>query len=214
MTDINHQTFHPPSESVLDIPDYPVKIWEVFAVGLGGLALVSAAVFGLANQLFTKMQDSKQAESIAQRVVDYQIPGGSKGLMSLSIGAETFALVGSRNDPSDVLMLITQTAIDSKTTEDPRNFAQELDLQTTLIGAWQSGYESKQTMTFCNQPITVTVRQGQFQMIEPKQTLNAIEYRFEHSQKATLNGIHLLATGKNADKKIQQVFQSLKCRKD
>jgi hypothetical protein len=194
------------------IPAYPVKIWEFLAIGLGGLGLVGVALFGLANQLFSRMQDAQQAESIVGKVINYQIPGGSKGLMSLNIGAESFALVGNRQQPSDVMILVTQTTIDPETTEEPRNFAQELDLQATLMGLWRSGKLSKQPMKFCDQAIEVEVRQGNFQLIEQKQAVPAVEYSFPYTQKLALNHIHLFATGEDAAAKVEQVFQTLTCR--
>ncbi len=213
MTDITPPSFESASTPTPEIPNYPVKIWEFLGVGLGGIALISLAVMGLANQLFTKMQNPKQAESIAHQVVDYQIPGGAKGLMSLSIGAERFALVGNRNNPSDVLMLITQTAIETDTDDEARNFAQELDLQSTLIGTWQNATETHQSLPFCQQPTPVTIRQGQFQLLDPKQPPQlAIAYTFQRSHKQTLSQIYLLTTGPDAAAKIQQLFKSLKCR--
>jgi hypothetical protein len=215
MTDITPPSCEPAATPTAEIPNYPVKIWEIFAVGLGGIALISLAVVVLANQFFTKMQNSQQAESIAHQVVDYQMPGGAKGLMSLSIGAERFALVGNRNNPSDVLMLITQTSIEVDTEDDPRNFAQELDLPSTLIGTWQSATETQRSLIFCQQPTPVTIRQGQFQLIDPKQPPQpTIEYVFQRSHQQTLSQIHLLTTGPDAAAKIQRVFKSLKCRQD
>jgi hypothetical protein len=200
------------SEMVLEIPDYPVKIWEFAAVGLAGLGLVGVAVIGLANQLFTKMQDAKQAESIVRSVVDYQIPGGAKGLMSLSIGAEAFALVGSQRNPNEVLLLVTQTSI-GPDEEEPRNFAQEIDLQTTLIGTWRSENMTNKSLPFCGQQVPVEIRQGQFQLIEQKQPVPAIEYTWHYSHHQTLNHIHLMTTGPDATSKIEQVFKTLQCRK-
>jgi hypothetical protein len=208
------------------IPKYSTSIWEILGVGAGALALVVVAVIGVANQLMLKMQDAEQAESLSRRAFDYTLPGGARGLMSLSIGAETFALVGSRQPSvSDAMVLITQTPIENNT-DDPRNFAEELSLKQTLIGDWQSVQTTHQTVEFCGQKTDIEIQQGSFQLVMPavvappvinlvpSRTVPAITYNWEYTHKQVRHQIQLLATGQAAEGKIKPIFKSFKCRQN
>jgi hypothetical protein len=208
------------------IPKYSTSIWEILGVGAGALALLVVAVIGVANQLMLKMQDAQQAESLSRRSFDYTLPGGTRGLMSLSIGAETFALVGSRQPSvSEAMLLITQTPIGNNT-EDSRNFAEELALKQTLIGDWQSVQTTRQTVEFCGKKTDVEIQQGSFQLVVPAMVSSpavnlipsplvpAITYNWEYTHKQMRHQIQLLATGQGAEQKIKPIFKSFKCRQN
>jgi hypothetical protein len=208
------------------IPKYSTSIWEILGVGAGALALLIVAVIGVANQLMLKMQDAQQAEALSRRSFDYTLPGGTRGLMSLSIGAEAFALVGSRQSPvSSAMVLITEMPIENNT-DDPRNFAEELALKQTLIGDWQSVQTTHQTVEFCGQKTDIEIQQGSFQLVAPAMVASpamnlkpsplvpAITYNWEYTHKQMRHQIQLLATGQAAEQKIKPIFKSFKCRQN
>jgi hypothetical protein len=208
------------------IPKYTTSIWEILGVGAGALALLIVAVIGVANQLMLKMQDAQQAEALSRRSFDYTLPGGARGLMSLSIGAEAFALVGSRQPPvSSAMVLITEMPIENNI-DDPRNFAEELALKQTLVGDWQSVQTTHQTVEFCGQKTDIEIQQGSFQLVAPAMVASpamnlkpsplvpAITYNWEYTHKQMRHQIQLLATGQGAEQKIKPIFKSFKCRQN
>jgi hypothetical protein len=197
------------------LPHYKVKLWEVLGVGLLGVFLIALALLEVANQFFTKIQNPEQAESIARTVVDYQLPGGNQGLKSFETKAESFALVGNRRNPPDLLMLVTQAPIEPDRVEDQRNFAEELDITTALVGSWRRAKQTTQQKQFCGKSVNVTVRQGSYLMVEsPRRPVAMTEYLVIHNRKKSQTSIQLFAIGSQAATELDQVLQSLQCREE
>jgi hypothetical protein len=197
------------------LPNYKVKLWEVVGVGILGILLVALALLEVVNQFFTKIQNPAQAESIARTVVDYQLPGGNQGLKSFETKAESFALVGNRRNPPDLLMLVTQALIEPDRVENQRPFTEELDITTALVGSWRKAKQSTQQKQFCGQRVSVTVRQGSYLLVEsPRQSVAMTEYLVMHNRKKSQTSIQLFAIGPQAAAELDQVLQSLKCREE
>jgi hypothetical protein len=199
------------------IPTYSVKIWEVLGIGVLGLALISLALLEVANQFFIKIQNPEQAESIAQQVVTYQLPGGNQGLKSFKTNTEAFALVGNRRTPPDLLMLVTQSVIKPEVTSATNNLAEELDVTTALVGSWRSPSVPTNTVQkqFCGKIVPVTVRQGRYIMVEsPRYPVDMTEYFVSHNHKQFQNSIQLFAIGPAAAKELDGVLAALKCQND
>jgi hypothetical protein len=198
------------NKSNLSTSDYRVNLWEWLGVTLGGLGLIGVALLGLGRQFWRNMQDSARAELIAQQIVQYEIPGGSQGVISLRIGAEAFALVTSRQSPPQIMLLVTQSPL--KQGEEQESFVDELDLQGAVMGAWQTVRVTQQEQVVCGQRRPVLVRTGDYWVQGQSTAQPAMEYVVQQVVNQTERKVQLVTTGPDAAAQAQQVLQSLRCR--
>jgi hypothetical protein len=204
------------TESPIDdpsgIPNERVKKREILLVGLGAGLIVTFALYELANQFFSKIKNPAQAESIVEQAIKYEMPGGSQGLKSFKTNTESFALVGNRQNPPNLLLLVSQAPLEPTPTADAPNLAEELDIPSALVGTWRSSKMTIAHKPFCGAVVPVTVRQGNYRLLEsPRQLVTMREYMVIHPQKTIQTSIQLFAIGPEAAKQMDTVFQSFKC---
>jgi hypothetical protein len=181
-------------------------------VGLGGGLIIAFALYELANQFFGKIQNPEQAEAIVEQVVEFQMPGGSQGLKSFKTNTEAFALVGNRTNPPSLLLLVSQVPIKATPTEEAPNLADELDIPSALVGSWRSVKTTTENKRFCDQTVAVTMRQGNYRLLEsPQKLVKMREYMFIYPKKTVQTSLQLFAIGPEAAQQIDAVFQSFKC---
>jgi hypothetical protein len=204
-----------PDSPIVDASDMPndrIKLREILLVGLGAGLIVAFALYELANQFFGKIKNPEQAESIVDQVVKYEMPGGSQGLKSFKTNTEAFALVGNRQNPPNLLLLVSQAPIESTPAEGNPNLAEELDIPSALVGSWRSMQTTTEPRQFCGQTVPVTIRQGNYRLLEsPSQMVKMREYLIVYPQKTMQTSIQLFAIGPEAAKQMDTVFQSFKC---
>jgi hypothetical protein len=201
-----------PIEDTSDMLNDRVKKREILLVGLGAGLIVAFALYELANQFFSKIKNPEQAESIVDQVVKYEMPGGSQGLKSFKTNTEAFALVGNRQNPPNLLLLVSQAPIEPTATNDAPNLAEELDIPSALVGSWRSAKTTTESRQFCGQTVPVTIRQGNYRLLEsPGQMVKMREYLIVYPQKTMQTSIQLFAIGPEAAQQIDTVFQSFQC---
>jgi hypothetical protein len=205
-------TTNSPIDDPSDIPNDRIKKREVLLVGLGAGLIVTFALYELANQFFGKIKNPKQAESIVDQVVQYAMPGGSQGLKSFKTNTEAFALVGNRQNPPNLLLLVSQAPIEPTPAAGSPNLAEELDIPSALVGTWRSLATTTESRQFCGKTVPVTIRQGNYRLLEsPQQLVTMREYQIVYPQKTTQTSIQLFAIGPAAAQQMDTVFQSFKC---
>lgn len=199
-------------EDIQTMPHYPVKLYEIFGVGLGAMLIVAFALFELANQFFTKIKNPEQAESIIKQVVEYEMPGGSQGLKSLKTNTEAFALVGNRQNPPSLLLLVSKTPVEKHDGEASMNLVDELNIPTALVGTWQNVRTTVENKRFCDQIMPVTIRQGTYRLIEsPRKQVEMREYMIVQPLKNTQHRIQLFGIGSEGARQLEAVFRSFTC---
>lgn len=201
-----------PIDDPSGIPSDRVKLVEILLVGLGAGLIVAFALYELANQFFGKIKNPEQAESIVEQAIKYEMPGGSQGLKSFKTNTESFALIGNRQNPPNLLLLVSQAPLEPTPTADAPNLAEELDIPSALVGTWRSSKTTTENKSFCGAVVPVTVRQGNYRLLEfPRQLVKMREYLVVHPQKTIQTSIQLFAIGPEAAKQMDTVFQSFKC---
>jgi hypothetical protein len=194
------------------IPNERVKKREILLVGLGAGLIIAFTLYELANQFFAKIKNPEQATAIVDQVLQYNMPGGSQGLKSFKTNTEAFALVGNRQNPPSLLLLVSQAPIEPTPTAGTPNLAEELDIPSALVGTWRSSKTTTESRQFCGQTVAVTVRQGNYRLLEsPRQLVKMREYSVAYPQKTIQTNIQLFAIGPEAAQQIDSVFQSFKC---
>jgi hypothetical protein len=201
-----------PIEDASGIPNERIKKREILLVGLGGGLIIAFALYELANQFLSKIENPEQAEAIVEQVVEFQMPGGSQGLKSFKTNTEAFALVGNRTNPPSLLLLVSQVPIKATPTEEAPNLADELDIPSALVGSWRSVKTTTENKRFCDQTVVVTMRQGNYRLLEsPQKLVKMREYMFIYPKKTVQTSLQLFAIGPEAAQQIDAVFQSFKC---
>ncbi len=191
-------------------PKISVHWLEITAISLGGIALVGAAIAGLAHKLQTNMHQANRVEKIAQNLITYQFPESAHGRTGLSIGAESFAVITDRiNDPN--LRLFVQ-ASPVNGVERSSVVVREYALGSGWQGVWEIVTEGTQPFSYCNQTVNLETRRGRWSKTEGVEPRPAIKYSID----ATIDGydqtIRILATGTNAEPLAQGLLKSIQCR--
>lgn len=198
------------------IPEYPVHWGEVVLITLGAIAVVGAGVSGLGMKAIGNAFDPGRAEAVAASLIDYQIPGGSRGIFGIKIGGAKVAWVRSVTTPPNVVLFVGKTPINKETGEtEQRNPFQDLenppsDQAEDLFTPATSRSEFK---TFCGQTVPVTVQVGEQTFTNSPAPLPAVRYIVNTRVESDAEWTVILTTnGKAAPETAAQVFNSLRCQ--
>lgn len=182
---------------------YSVSVWEVVAIIGGALVLVILGCSGVVIKFVKNASEPTRVKAIAERIVEYQIPGKSKGWFGINIGSGEIALVGS----ADVQLLVGKLSVDTQTKENDmvEIFSEILLLNNVTF----SRIENKK---LCGITVPVTIEKGELSLSKQSSPVPAIRYKaaaiFNDSEQLVI----LRTIGKNAEENVAQVFNSLKCK--
>lgn len=191
--------------------------WRGVALGCGlllvlGVGSCVAAGYYLSRVLrevtgFTL--DSGAVEEKAQTILKYQIPGGSQGVVSFSLGPIDFAGVTSRNEGvvlmvgrvgAEVLNEIDRQELEANFREGVSEFRSE-DVNITV--------ERSESRRLCDQAISLLILEGESQ--EGSTTVPSVVYQSAVLHQEDLLMFLLISTGNNALSQAERVFASLDC---
>jgi hypothetical protein len=191
---------------------YAASWWEFLAISASGVLLVGVGLAGLGAKALNSAIDPQRSEAIAKSIVDYRIPGGSKGAFGAKIGGIRVALITSTTTPPDTELFIAQIPEDEEidkrqlpetfgdTSPDrPKEQFKELSMRT----------ENK---VFCGMTVPVTVQDGELSWQGTTLTLPAVRYSasalFENGERL----VQLTTSGENAKGRAVTIFDSLRCQ--
>ncbi|MCF2970131.1 hypothetical protein L1047_02830 [Synechococcus sp. Nb3U1] len=191
--------------------------WRGVALGCGlllvlGVGSCVAAGYYLSRVLrevtgFTL--DSGAVEEKAQTIFKHQIPGGSQGVVSFSLGPIDFAGVTSRDEEvllmvgrigAEALNEIDRQELEANFREGVSEFRSE-DVEITL--------ERSESRRLCDQAISLLILEGESQ--EGSTTVPSVVYQSAVLHREDLLMFLLISTGNNALPQAEQVFASLDC---
>lgn len=212
---------------------YRVSPWEVIAVLGGAVFLVAVGVAGLGIKATNNAFDPNRAEAIAQSMMRYEIPSGSRGLFGTNLGSGRIAVVGSQEGiqaPVDAVsgsttqlpkseLFLARIPIDEKT--DPPNT--ELDLLGNQLffngfsfsyqmeGAFQVKTTHTENHRFCDATVPVKIEEGTLTLADQRSTVPAARYEVSTERDADTYIAIISTLGENARSHAESVFRSLKC---
>lgn len=182
---------------------YSVSVWEVVAIIGGALVLVILGFSGLVIKFVKNASEPTRVKAIAERIVEYQIPGKSKGWFGINIGSGEIALVGS----ADVQLLVGKLSVDAQTKEN--DMAEIFSEILSLNNVTSSRIENR---NLCGITVPVTIEKGELSLSKQSSPVPAIRYRAAVIFKDSEQLVILRTIGKNAEENVAQVFNSLKCK--
>lgn len=193
------------------IPQYSVSIWEAILILIGAIALIGTGLAWIGMRMLNNTFNSVRAEEVARSLIDYKIPGGSSGIVGLSIGAETFAIVKSNTEPSDIFLYVSKAPSDRMSEETPINLGDAIALENSITGEFVFSDTYTEPKKLCNQPTQVTIQKGQQIDTTQNTTQPAIQYSARIIDGKIERIISIMTIGENAQVKAEQVFNSIEC---
>jgi hypothetical protein len=192
----------------------PSSVWKWIGLGCGGILLVC---IGLGVGLIYLAQryvsvDSEKAQKTAQSIMDYKIPGGSRGLMEMNIAGMKFVGVTSASNPNETMLMIGQMPkeLSTDTTEFNKSFEESFKQQTGQ--RFQSSKERQESKTLCGQTVNVTISEGEMMSWKEGSNVPAVSYQALVNHKDRLLLVQLTTSGKDAQSNAVEIFNSLKCK--
>lgn len=221
------------TETNQPITQYSVSIWEGIAIASGAVLLVITGVAGLGFKMVRNAFSPQRAETIANNLMAYKIPGGSQGAFGLNLGGATIAVVTSNNSlnnlpgaspyssnlPPVVELITAKTPLDreSNDTSQPQDFNPAFSF-SGLSFSYQSdnGFQSTSSRSenklFCGQTVPVTIQQGQQTFANKPNSVPAIKYSVRLTLENHQRLVVVTAIGEKAQNNAETVFNSLKCK--
>jgi hypothetical protein len=210
----------------------PKSTWrEGVAIATGAVLLVVVALAGLAMKAVNNAFNTQRAEAIAKSIMDYKIPGGSRGVLGLNIGGSKLALVVSlsqledlkqvldANDPAgaEIQLWIARVPVERET--DAEDSPEKADENLSLSSDPQAGFNVTETRAaekeFCGRKVPVKIARGELAVTDQAPPVPALRYdtsvlvdvadRDEYQ-------VTLIAIGRNLEQKAEAVFNSLQCK--
>jgi hypothetical protein len=188
------------------------NFWKWFGMGCAGFLVLGvgaiAALVFIMQRSLNMTFNSAQAEEMARKIVDYEIPGGSQGLMSMDGGMMQFAEVISTQDPSTMLVV---GRMDEKVMQgDPAVLEKSMQDQMQQSGnTFMVEKQRTESRQFCGKSIELTILEG-------KQLVASTSHAVQYKAFAIHNGagifVSLITSGADAQAKADAIFDSLKCQ--
>lgn len=197
-----------PTSSTL--PTISVHWLEIVAISLGSIGLLGAAIIGLGHKLQTNMHQAKRVENIAHSLITYQFPHSAQGLIGLSIGAESFAVIADRTNNPNLRLFVQASPVDG--VERSSLLVREYALGAGWRGNWEIVQEETQPFLYCHQMVSLETSRGRWSDAGKEEPRPAIEYSIDTTIDGYDQTIRILATGTNAEPLAQDLLKSIQCR--
>lgn len=209
------------------IPQYRVNIWEGIAITAGAVFLVAAGLAGLSVKALSNAFDADRAEAIAHSMIDYAIPGSSRGLFGSNIGGGKMAVIGSEASvtaPSEtgsvslpaVELAIAQIPVQLGTEVDEEISPQLLFSGFSFSNQTAEAFQVETTRTedraFCGSIAPLTIQKGKLTLASQIAPVPAVRYEIKVTVNESDHLAIVSAAGPQAQENAALVFDSLKCK--
>lgn len=223
-----------------DLSDNPVQhsvsLWEGAAIVGGAVLLIAAGLAGLGVKALGNAFDSQRAEAIARSLLDYDIPGGSRGFFGTNIGGGKMAVVTSiatvplppttpgavapaPQPPPEVELFTARMPLNRETETEAAALPPpqpENELFSGFSFSYQdpTAFQINQARTepkpFCGTPSPVEIQQG-ILALGGGETVPAVKYEAKRVLDDQSHIVVISALGERAFEQASAVFASLEC---
>lgn len=192
------------------------NVWKWIGCGCGGAVLLGigliVALGYVVKQTLNMSLDPKKAEETAQSIMDYKIPGGSQGLMTMNLRGVEIAMVTSASKRQEVMLMVGQMPqnLAGDSAQMQKSLENSLEKQTTQqFKSTSKRVDSKQ---LCGQPVKVTVSEGEMTAVGQTDAVPALSYQAIVSHNNKMLFVQVMTSGEKASSKAAEVFNSLQCK--
>ena len=184
------------------------------AIGCGGasllfIGLVVGAFFWF-KQAINLSFDATQAEDVARNIMDYEIPGGSKGIISTSVAGFEFAGVTSANDPDSVILFLGKVPPDAQGSEAQLQESLEQSMEQQMNESFTVKNQRTESRQLCGQTVNVDIIEGE--QTDTNQSVPVFNYQTLVNYNNSTFLVLLTTSGADAQANAEQVFNSLQCK--
>lgn len=179
-------------------------------IGSAGV-LFSAALLNVGIHAAMNALNPNKAEAIAKSMMRYDIPGGSQAPIGLNIGAIRTALVTSKTNPPNVVLLINRIPVNPETNRNK--------LKQDFTGWYKKWIEQRIEFTssrievrkLCDSDVLVTIQEGELVLENQTSAIPITQYianvTFPNSERIVV----VFTNGQKATENALSVFNSLRC---
>lgn len=185
------------------------------ALGCGGLLVLGVglmtALFLVAQRSLNMSFDADQAEAEVGQIVDYTMPGESRGFISMTVSGMQMAGVISTPDPQEAVLMVGKVppALAQASPEQMQDiFEQNIERQrgaNVRVTARRT-----ETRVLCEQPVSVAIIEGE--QLASTGMLPSVTYQGLAAHQGSIIFVSLTTTGADALAKANQIFDSLVCK--
>jgi hypothetical protein len=192
------------------------NVLKWIGIGCGGLLVLAiagiAGMFFLAKQFLNLSFDSQKAEQTASSIMDYQIPGGGRGIMSMNVSGVEMAGVMSANNPESATLVLGKIppAMQGSSAEFQESFQRSLNEQQG--STFREISTTTETRSLCGQSVTLTMTEGEQTSPGSNTAVPAFTYQTSVTHNDNLLFVSLTTSGADAKAIADQVFSSLNCK--
>lgn len=186
------------------------KVWMWVGLGCGGSLLLLVLIIGglihYASRALNLSADPENAAAAALEIMDYKIPGGARGILSLDVRGVQFAGVSSKENPQAVSLILGKYPLRAENgAELQQAFEEQLESQQPQIAEQESRTEAR---SLCGEPANLTIIEGAQQGSGDA----AIVYQTTFAANEFFYFVTLTTSGEEAESLAERVFASLDCR--
>lgn len=192
------------------------NVLKWLGIGCGAFIVLAiagiAGMFFLAKQFFDLSFDAKKAEQIANSIMDYQIPGGGKGIMSMDVSGVEIAGLMSASQPDSAMLILGRIppAMQGSSAELQDSFQRSLKQQQG--STFKEISNRTESRSLCSQTVALRISEGEQTSAGSSATVPAFTYQTSVTHNQNLLFVALTTTGADAKAIADQIFNSLNCK--
>lgn len=192
-------------------------VYRWVALGCGVAFLLSVVLGVVAVAMCARaarsafVDDPVKAEQVAREMIDFEIPGGSKGVFAMDM-VYRMAVVSDLADPPKIALVVaTVPATGSGMSREDleRQMRQSMDQQMKQQSISLVETQTKE-YALCDHPVQVVVQRGTVQ--RPEGAVDMAIWQTTVVRDEDIMVLHVNAAGPDADATAQQVFDSVRCK--
>ena len=150
------------------------------------------------------------------RCFNYEIPGGSQGLYAMNLFGTKIVLLADTKEIPEVFFIVGSIPGQSKETGEQiqKSFQETIEQSLKEQNNQSIQYTSQRTENkqLCQKTVPVLIQEGQLTVEGQSSSIAAINYMTFINYQNTERFVWLMASGNDAQKKVETVFNSLKCK--
>ena len=211
------------SNSFSEIPEYRVTRWETFAIATVAVLLTTIGAISVGLRFISNTFTPARAEAMANHILDYSIPGGSKGVFSIQLSGAKVAFVNSKDSPPSTQLLVAKIPVNQATDTEwieqfvTNSFLGEAEMNNRITTSdsdrrFQVTTSQIEEKILCHVKVPVTIQSGLLTQANQSKPQMAMRYQMQVTQRNEEWIITLLTSGQNAAQTADKIFQTLQCK--
>mgnify|MGYP001767456557 CR=1 FL=1 len=190
--------------------------WRWFAIGCGAIVAVGLLIGGglvflgyvgvkeIGKHVAT---NPAQAETLAREMMEFEMPGGAKGVMAIDMGFR-MAVVGSREEPSPATLLLFEFPL-SWVGDIEETVDQQIGEAMSDGKQYEIQAERTEDRVLCGRPVKVAIREGWMSKGNVRRPFTALQTKLATKDEIRL--VIVIGQGDHRQEHAESLWKSLDC---